>query len=190
MYRTSIVVLSLCMLGGGAQAAEIEGALTDETLEGRYITDAGLIGLGGNDLWGGILLSDERDIVGTVGLMVPGAVAETPEGPITFSVGAKAHAALLADPDDEVFGVLPGAQARFRLPLGMPMWVLANIFYSPDIVTFGDADDILDFNVRYEVQFLETTTGFVGFRLLDFDREGGGDDDIVEGLQLGVRVAF
>ncbi len=70
------------------------------------------------------------------------------------------------------------------------MAMVGNIFYAPDILTFGDADDVLDFNVRYEVQFIPRAVGLVGYRLLDFDRDEAGDDEIVENVQLGLRFAF
>ncbi len=100
------------------------------------------------------------------------------------------YAALLDDPDDDVFGLAPGLEARYALPFGTPMAVVGNIFYAPDILTFGDADDVLDFNVRFEVQFIPRAVGFVGYRLLDFDRDEGEDDEIVENVQLGLRFAF
>jgi hypothetical protein len=77
------------------------------------------------------------------------------------------------------------------LPLGgPPMYIAGDFFYAPDILTFGDADRVIDFNVRYELQFLQNTTGFVGYHLLNFDRENGGDDDIVDSLNVGLRFAF
>jgi hypothetical protein len=44
--------------------------------------------------------------------------------------------------------------------------------------------------VRYELQFPQNTTAFVGYRPLDFDREGSGDDEIVNTLSVGLRFAF
>jgi hypothetical protein len=73
---------------------------------------------------------------------------------------------------------------------GPPMYIAGDFFYAPDILTFGDADAVIDFNVRYEVQFLQNTTAFAGYRLLDFDRESGGDDEIVDTLNVGLRFAF
>jgi hypothetical protein len=85
----------------------------------------------------------------------------------------------------------PAPAARVRLPLGgPPMYIAGDFFYAPDILTFGDADAVVDFNVRYELQFLQNTTAFVGYRLLDFDREGSGEDDIVNTLNVGLRHAF
>lgn len=195
MLRKSLVVLLCsCATTFSAQAAEVEFALTDETLQGTFITDGARIGLEGSDLSLGLLFSDDRDIVVNGGLMFPGLgegglAEDVIPGPISVRVGAKAFAALLADPSDDVFAIAPGAEARFTLPTGIPMTAVANVFYSPDILTFGNADDVLDFNVRLEAQFVERVTGFVGFRLLTFDRDAG-EDDVVEHIQIGVRFGF
>lgn len=194
LKRSLVVLLCSCAATFGAQAADVELELTEETLQGTYITDGAAVGLEGSDLSLGLLFSDDRDIVLNAGLMVPGLGEgglgeDVMPGPITVRFGAKAFGALLADPSDDVFAVAPGAEARFAIPTGIPLTAVANVFYSPDILTFGNADDVLDFNVRLEAQFVERATGFVGFRLLSFDRESG-DDDIVENILVGVRFAF
>jgi hypothetical protein len=178
---------------GGELNRQIEIAVTDETIRGDFSTDAGLIGLDGNRLGAGLLFSKDNDIVLSGQLMAPGVLDQINIVPdyLTLSVGGKVVAGLLADPDDDVVGIMPGAEARWLIPLfGLQTWVVGNIFYAPDILTFGDADDILDFSVNYEVQFLENTAGFAGYRLLSFDRDSGGEDDIVDTLQVGVRFTF
>ena len=172
-------------------APQIEAAITGDALQARYLTDAGLVGLPGNRVGFGLLFTDERDIVGSAELMAPGLLEDFLPGFVSLSLGGKALLGMLDDPDDESFGFLPGAQARVRLPFGnTPMFAVGNIFFAPDILTFGDAEEIIDFEVRYEVQFLERTTGFVGYRVLNFEREDDGEDKIVNGLQVGLRFVF
>jgi hypothetical protein len=169
---------------------EIEVSLTDETLEGKYITDAGLVGLGGNTLGFGLLFSDDRDLVGSTELMAPGLLEQWLPPFISLSLGGKVYLGLLDDPDDDVFAIAPGAQARVDLPLDVPIGFVGRIFYAPDIVTFGDSDTVIEFDVRAEARFLEQTTAFVGYRVLNFEREAGGDDKIVNGIHAGLRFAF
>jgi hypothetical protein len=57
-------------------------------------------------------------------------------------------------------------------------------------MTFGDADNILDFNARYELQVSSRAVGFVGYRPLDCGRDNAGDDEIVGDVQPGLRFAF
>ncbi len=190
MLKKSLgVLLCSCAIAFGAQADEVEVALTEETLQGWYIMDSARVGVEGGDLSLGLLLSDERDIVAQGGLMVPALATDIGTGPISVRFGARAYGALLAEPDDDVFGLAPGVEARFALPVGIPMTAVGSIFYAPDIVTFGEADDIVDLNARLEIHFVEQITAFGGFRLLTFDRDFG-EDDVVENIQLGVRFAF
>lgn len=189
MLRKSLLILGACGITASAQAADVEVALTEDVIQGAFIMDAAPVGLPGSDLSFGLLFSDDRDIVLSSGLMVPVLTQDVGPGPITVRIGGRAYGALLADPSDDVFALAPGIEGRFALPTGIPTAVVANIFYAPDIVTFGNADDVVDFNTRFEAQFTERVTGFVGFRLLSFDRDVG-EDDIVENFQLGIRVAF
>ncbi|HEX6144467.1 MAG TPA: YfaZ family outer membrane protein [Geminicoccaceae bacterium] len=168
----------------------IEVALTEEVLQGKYIRDADLVGLPGNTLAFGILFSDDRDIVGTTELLAPGLIDQWLPPFISLSLGGKAYLGLLDDPSDDVFALAPGAEVRVDIPLDVPMAGVGRIFYAPDIATFGDSDEVFEFDVRAEVRFLPQTTGFVGYRLLNFEREDGGDDKIVNGIHAGIRFAF
>lgn len=169
---------------------QIEVALTEEVLQGKYIRDADLIGLPGNTLAFGILFSDDRDIVGTTELLAPGLIDQWLPPFVSLSLGGKAYLGLLDDPSDDVFALAPGAELRVDLPLDVPMAAVGRIFYAPDIATFGDSDEVIEFDVRAEVRFLPQTTGFVGYRLLNFEREEGGEDKIVNGIHAGIRFAF
>jgi hypothetical protein len=170
---------------------EVELAITGDTFEGRYLTDGGMIGVDRAILGLGFYFDTERNLVPQGQLMFGGPLRGRLADFISFSVGGKAHMAFLDEPDDEVFSLAPGAEVRVSLPFQLPMAVVGSVFYAPDILTFGDAEHVWDLNLRFEVQFLQSTTGFVGYRVLEFDREeSGGDDTIVDGFQFGVRFAF
>jgi YfaZ precursor/EF hand len=175
---------------GAELPRRIEVSLTDETLDGKYITDAGLVGLDGNTISFGLLFSDERDIVGSSELLAPGLIDQWLPAFLSLSLGGKAYLGMLDDPDDDLFALAIGAEARADLPLEIPMAAVGRVFYAPDIVTFGDSDTVLEIDGRFEVRFLPGTTGFVGYRLLNFEREGSGEEKIVNGLHAGLRFAF
>jgi hypothetical protein len=169
---------------------QVELAITGDTFEGKYLTGGGMVGLDQTSLGFGVYFDTERNIIPQAQLMVGGPLRGMAPDFLTLSAGVKAHMAFLDEPDQEVFDLAPGVEARIALPFDTPMAVVGNVFYAPDILTFGDAESVWDYNVRFEVQFLETTTGFVGYRVLDFDREEGRDNKIVDSFQFGVRFAF
>lgn len=171
---------------------QIELELTGDSIEGRFLTDADVIGLGGNQLGVGLLLSEDRDTVASGQILAPGLLQGFVPDFVTLSLGAKAFIALLAEPDDDVAAIAPGAKARVGLPFleNVPIAGVGEIFFAPDILSFGESEEVIDFSGRLEVQFLERTTGFVGFRVLNFERKGGGEDTIVDSLMGGVRFTF
>lgn len=172
------------------QQTFIEVAITDEAIMGEYITDAGLVGLPGNRIAFGGLFTDDRDIMGQGELMAPGLIAQFLPDIVTVALGGRGYLGLLDDPDDDVFGIAPGAEVRVQLPIDYPVEAVGNLFYGPNILTFGDADTVVDFELRAEAQFLERTFGFVGYRFLNFEREEASDDSLLNSIEAGLRFAF
>jgi hypothetical protein len=168
---------------------ELEG--TEDTLTVRYLTSGGRIGLEGTELGLGLLVSTDRDIIGSGRILAPDLLDRFLPPNITLRLGGKAMMALLDDPSDEVFSVGPGVEARVALPFleATPVAGVGEVYYAPDILTFGEASRMFEFSGRVEVQFLESTVGFVGYRRLEFDRDGG-DDTIVNNVMFGLRFAL
>lgn len=171
---------------------QIELELTNETVQGRYFTDAGMVGLDGNQLSFGLLFSEDRDFIGDAQIMAPGLMDDFVPDFVELSFGGRAFIALLGDPSEEVAGLAPGATARVALPFleDVPLAAVGHVFFAPDILSFGEAEEVVDFGGRVEARFLERATGFVGIRVLNFERQGGGEDTIIDGLTGGVRFTF
>jgi hypothetical protein len=89
-----------------------------------------------------------------------------------------------------VVALAPGAQGRFGLPIEFPVYAVASIFYAPDILTLGDAERVLDLDLRLEAQVIENTVAFVGFREFRFDSDEGSDKKAANEFQVGARFAF
>lgn len=192
-YKILLMIILVVAVSFPAQAEDFELALGDDSIQLSYLTRSTLLGSNGHDLNYGILLTENRDIVGSVGLMLPGVLAATLPKWFSIGVGAKGYFSLLSDPQDaEIFSLSPGVEARLTMPIKkIPMHLVASFFYAPKITTFGDADDLYDTTVRYEVDFASSAVGFIGYRLLRYELEGdGGHQDVDEGLHIGFRVAF
>jgi hypothetical protein len=87
---------------------EIELAVTDDTLQGKFITDAGLVGLDGNTIGFGLLLSDDRDIVGSVEFLAPGVLRDLLPDFLEVSLGARGLVGLLEIPTTTLSASRPG----------------------------------------------------------------------------------
>ena len=172
------------------QSAEV--ALSDETLQIRYLGRDGAVGNAGQ-IDGGFFLSEERDIVLSGGVQFP---ANLPpqfniDRRLSLSFGPRVYAALLQEENNDVLAMSLGVQARFVLNRRMGLALSGQAFYAPDIITFGSADNLTDLSARAEMQVSPDLTAFGGMRWFEFDlTEGGGKTTLQEELFVGVGYRF
>lgn len=183
----------LCLLGlaaiSTANANDFEAALSKETAQFTFRSDSSLIGWGGADLALGLFYNDDSDIIGQASLIQMRQPSE--ETPLTFGVGVKAYLGYLDDPDENLAGFGIGGAVQYTIPGTMPMAVYARGFYTPDITSFSDANEIIDYTLGFQIEILPETTGFVGIRHLEIDTDDDGDYDADDNnIHLGVRLTF
>ena len=172
-----------------ANANDFEAALSSETAQFTFHSDSSLIGWGGADLALGIFYNDDSDFIGQASLIqMRQPSADTP---ITFGVGVKAYLGQLDDPDQDVAAFAVGGDVRYTIPGTMPMAVYARGFYAPEITSFADIKEVVDYTIGFQIEILPQTIGFVGIRHLEFDTDDEGsydaDDD---NIHIGVRLTF
>jgi len=175
---------------GGGQRAEV--ALSNETLELRYVGSDGQVG-GGGQINGAFFLSEERDIVLSGGVMFPAALPDdlTVGQRLTLRFGPQVYAALLQEENNDVLAMSVGVQARFLVNRRMGLSVAGHAFYAPDILTFGTADNLTDLGARVELQVGPELVAFGGMRWFEFDlTEGGGTTTLQDELFFGVGYRF
>ena len=183
----------LCLLGlaviSTANANDFEAALSQETAQFTFHSDSSLIGWGGADLALGLFYNDESDIIAQASLLQMRQPSE--ETPLTFGVGVKAYLGYLDDSDENLAGIGIGGAVRYTIPGTMPMALYARGFYTPDITSFADANEVIDYTIGFQLEILPQTVGFVGIRHLEIDTDDDGsydaDDD---NIHIGVRLTF
>ena len=185
---TTATPLTATSAMGLNEGATVELAISDDYIQGRYFTSGGILGVENAQGHVGVYFSDGRDVIANIGMMSIPAPVFT-EG-LTLSAGARGYLALLSDPNDDVFGAAPGVEARYALPYKRPMYLVGNFFYAPDILTLGDAENIIDLDLRYEAQIVPDVIGFVGYREFRFDSDEGDDTKAASEIQVGGRFAF
>ena len=182
-----------CLLGlafiPAANANDFEAALSKETAQFTFRSDSSLIGWGGADLALGLFYNDDSDIVAQGSLIQMRQPSE--ETPLTFGVGVKAYLGHLDDINEEIVAFAVGGAVSYTIPGTMPMAVYARGFYAPEITSFADAEEVVDYTIGFQLEILPETVGFVGIRHLKFDTDDRGsytaDDDNVH---IGVRLTF
>jgi hypothetical protein len=193
------VVLSSFVLTAHAQSRDDaadqqrgEAALSNETLQLRYLGNEGQVGNGGR-IMGTFFLSEERDIVLSGAVLFP---ADLPSNVnvgrrLTVSFGPQVYAALLQEENNDVLAMSVGAEARFIVNRRMGLAISGQAFYAPDILTFGSADNLTDLSARAELQVGPQLLAFGGMRWFEFDlTEGGGKTTLQEELFFGVGYRF
>lgn len=166
-----------------------EIAFSNDYVQGNYFTGDGIFGYDQVSADLGIYFSDDRDIIGNVGVLTDDfPLVKQIEG-LNLAVGARMYVALLSDPDDDVVGFAPGVQGRYGLPydFGFPLAVAVSAYFAPDVLTLGDAEKVLDIDARVEAEFVPDIVGFVGFREFRFDLDEGSDEKAAEEFQVGAR---
>jgi hypothetical protein len=179
-------------LCGPADAGDVDLYVAGESLQLSYLSQISLVGSSVQNYDLSLLFTNDRDIVASAGLMVPGLLSGAFPSWFDFSLGAKGYFSLLSEPAKlDVFTLAPGIDARFTIPTKIPMYLYGSFFYAPEILTFGDADEMYDFIARYEVRVIPTAVIYAGYRLLRYEAKFTGEDvDTDDGLHIGVRVTF
>jgi hypothetical protein len=174
---------------GNQDTSSAEIALSNDTLQLRYIGSGDIVGVDERSQFSGtFFLSEERDIVLSGSLLFP---ADLDLGPLSILFGPQVYAALLEEENNDVVAVSVGAEVRFLLNRRMRLAIAGHAFYSPDILTFGSADNLTDLGARLEVGVAPRLIAFGGMRWFEFDlTEGGGERTLQEELFVGFGYRF
>jgi hypothetical protein len=179
-------VLVLGLSGAGlAQADQLEIFLSERAVQAGYNRP---IGVSGGDISVAGFFNEDDDIMLNGGLVVSGQ----PPGqlPFSFGAGAKAYVFALDDADEDLVAGALGGRVRYTIPANIPMHVSTEAFYAPEITTTSGGDNMLDFNVRFAVEFIPRTTGFIGYRLLEVDLDDGRDVELDDNIHVGLQLNF
>jgi hypothetical protein len=191
-----MILLCIGMLATDVAQAQSNGntgsvgeiALSNDTMQLRYITSGEPVGVDDGRLSGTFFLSEERDIVLSAGLAFP---TNLDFGGLSIQVGPQVYAALLEDENQDVMSISLGAEARYLLNERMGLAVSGWAYYAPDILTFGSADSLQDLGARVELGLAPQVTVFGGMRWFEFDlTEGMGERTLQEEVFVGLGYQF
>ncbi len=128
--------------------------------------------------------------VGTIGVRVVGETGRQ-GNPLEAGVGGKLIGITSSDMDIDAVALGLGFGLRYypatinRLAFGM------QLHYAPQIVSFGDVNNILEGMLNVEYQILPQAFAYIGYRLLRAELEDSGKtDDLDEGAHVGMRILF
>jgi hypothetical protein len=161
----------------------LELALSEESAQLRYDTPTDTGGEGSRMFYA-IFLSEDRDVVGSAALLLD---SDFQVGPVDIKFGPQAYGALLSDENQDVFALALGIEARFNIERTRGLALVGSAFYSPDILTFGSADNLTDFMARAEIRLNDKLIGFAGYRWFELDLLDRAERELQNELFAGVR---
>lgn len=198
MFARISVIAASALLAATQAAAQQRGtdtpstaelAISNDTLQLRYVASGQRVGVsGGSRFAGGLFLGEERDIVFSGGLEFP---ANLDIRRLRIGFGPQVYAALLEEENDDVLAMSIGAEVRYFLDPGRGWAVSGQAHYAPDILTFGSADNLTDLSARVELRVAPELQAFAGMRWFEFDlTDGSGERTLQEEVFVGIGYRF
>ena len=188
LLRLPIAGLLSLAVFSAANANDFEAALSKETAQFTFRSDSSLIGWGGADLSLGLFYNEESDFILQAGLLQMRQASE--ENPLTFGVGVKGYLGQLDDLDEDVFAFAIGGQIRYTIAGTMPMSIYLEGYYAPEITSFSDTEEIIDYSIGFQIEALPQTVAFIGLRHLEIEGDDGSYDADDDNVHFGVRLTF
>jgi hypothetical protein len=165
----------------------VEMYLSDDALQARYVRTLDLGEIGPTEVRGGFFYNEDRDLI-VSGDLLASVGDEIDARAFEVRVGTRVYGAFLALEDQDVFGVGLGGEAEYFFTRSRSTSVQLSLFYSPDIVTFGTADNIKDASLRLITRLRDGTDVFVGFRVFEIDLDV--DREVDDNMHVGFRRSF
>jgi hypothetical protein len=196
MRIPTLIVLALVLAAAARQApaqeplpsgsiGAIDGVVGNDVLQLRYLRSSPFGGPN-SDLDYGLLLSKNRDTVASVAMMFHADVSIVPR--LSFGVGPQAYVSLLSDvKKSDVAALAVGANARYELIRSLGAAAIGSAFYSPGVLTFGNARNLYDFTAGAEVRFASRVTGMGGYRWFKYSIKDGPDYRVANEVFVGIR---
>jgi hypothetical protein len=172
------------------QAGGVDLGISKETAYLAYLTEIKAVGDRGADLGFGLFYTEDSNYLLTGEMMVVGTSISQRKD-LEFGIGLKGYLGALDLQDEDVYALALGAQARYVIPSSIPMGIVLEGFYAPDITSFGETESTGEVSVRYEVQFVQNTLGYIGYRKLDVGlNEYAEDIELDDNFHAGIRLIF
>jgi hypothetical protein len=166
----------------------VELYLSEDALQAQYIRRLDLGDFGPTEVRAGFFYNEDRDLIG-VGDLLTSVGDDVDVRRLEVRVGARVYGAFLALEDQDIFGIGLGGEAQYFLGSSRSTSVTLALFYSPDIVTFGAADNVKDVSLRIMTRLSSGTDVFVGYRAFEIDSDPV-DREVDDNLHVGFRRSF
>ena len=170
-----------------AWADSFDVNLRDTSAQIQYSASMGRDTLGKAELHAGVLYANKQNMLGDFGLLVKDDVGGNAPG-VTVGVGIKGLMAKVGDIDAAALAL--GGLVRFAPFADSRFGIVGHLYFSPNIVTFGNANRYTETVLRLEYEIIPQAAVYVGYRRISFGFEKLPNIVLEKGAHLGVRMMF
>jgi len=110
---------------------------------------------------------------------------------VSFGMGIKLNYTQIGNRD---FSALPlGLEFAYRLPTpkAIPVSLNASLYYAPEVLSFADATNYLDYRVHFDIALIQNAGITIGYRSLNMSAGSGiGSKNYNSSAYFGFQVGF
>ena len=193
MFRRALLIATSLIPLQSVFAGAIDFRLGGNMAELSYLSQVSSFGYGGADIGFGVMINEDDDVIGSGSILVSGSNAGDVKG-LHFGVGGKAYIGALDGPngklDADGGAIAIGARVRYIFPVSMPVAVLGEIFYAPDVTSMSDFDGLNEYRLAVEFEVTPSARAYLGYRNLEVKFDNKADYDVDNSAHIGVRFEF
>jgi YfaZ precursor len=190
MLLSRIVALSFLTLCTTAMADTIDLNLRNSSAQFQYSSAMSRDSLGKSELHVGGIYSDSNNTnntLGELGIEVKDEIGSKAPG---FSVGIGIKGLLAHTQGTNESAVAIGGMLRYSPPTLSRLGMVGQLYFAPNITTFGDADRFVETSVRLEFEVIPSAAAYIGYRNIYFNLNNGPNAKVDQGAFVGVRMSF
>ncbi len=187
MLSRYVCTLALLTFSATSFAESLDINLRDKSAQLQYQFSKGSDTLGKSDFHIGGLFTNDNNLLADFGILVKNEVGGNAPG-VSLGVGIKGLTARVKP--NNIWALSVGGQVRISPPADTRFGLVGEFYFSPNIVTFGDADRFYETGVRLEYAVTPRAVAYLGYRKIKFGLKSGIDATLDDGGHVGVRVMF
>jgi hypothetical protein len=186
VFCTTITVSSTVI------ADTVDINLRDSSAQFQYKSSLGRDPLGKTEFHTGLLYADSNNLLVDLGLLVKDELGGNAPG-YSVGVGIKGIVAKVSNNNNtasDATGMALGALVRYSPLATQRMGIVGEVYLSPKITTFGDANRYVEANARLEYEVIPQAVAYLGYRRIGLGLKSHPYAILDEGVFLGVRISF
>lgn len=192
VLRSLLAASAMATISTAAMADSVDITLRDTSAQFQYNTSMGRDALGKTEFHVGALYVNKHNLMGELGLLVKDELGGNAPG-FSVGVGLKALAAQVTGNNlvhNNVSALALGGLVRYSPPDAHRLGIVGQAYFSPNVITFGDADRYAEAGVRAEFEIIPQAVIYLGYRRIGFGLNAQPYTILDEGFNIGVRISF